>query len=479
MDAMTSQLSAAPRLQLHPDRMLPSDPVLRSLARELYESVRALPIYSPHGHVPAQWLADDEPFADPTSLLITPDHYVTRLLHASGIGLDRLGVGQTTFGPAQSREAFRTLCAHWHLYRGTPVRFWLESELAEIFDIDLAPTAETADALYDAIAERLATPDFRPRALYERFGIQLLATTDDPCDDLHHHARLDADETFTGRVVPTFRPDAYLEPARADWNARIDRLGEVSGVDVDSFAGWVAAMENRRAYFKAHGAISSDHSHADARVEPLDDAEAERLYALGRRSAITPAQADTLRRAFLFEQARMAADDGLVLTMHPAVYRNHHPATFAGYGADVGADIPLQVEFTRAVQPMLAAFGTSPGFHVVFFTIDETVYARELAPLAGFYPSVFVGVPWWFIDAPDAMARFRSSVTETAGFTRTSGFIDDTRAYLSIPARHDLSRRIDAGFLARLVAEHRLSMDEALQSAHELVTGNPRRAFKL
>ena len=479
MDAMTSLLSAGPRLELHPDRMLPSDPVLRSLARELYESVRALPIYSPHGHVPAQWLADDEPFADPTSLLITPDHYVTRLLHASGIGLDRLGVGQTTFGPGQSREAFRTLCAHWHLYRGTPVRFWLESELAEIFGLDLAPSAQTADALYDAIAERLATPAFRPRALYQRFGIELLATTDDPCDDLHHHARLAADETFTGRVVPTFRPDAYLEPARADWNTRIDRLGEVSGVDVDSYAGWVAAMESRRAYFRAHGAISSDHSHADARVEPLDDAEAERLYALGRRGAITPAQADTLRRAFLFEQARMAADDGLVLTMHPAVYRNHHPATFAGYGADVGADIPLQVEFTRAVQPMLAAFGTSPGFHVVFFTIDETVYARELAPLAGFYPSVFVGVPWWFIDAPDAMARFRSSVTETAGFTRTSGFIDDTRAYLSIPARHDLSRRIDAGFLARLVAEHRLSMDEALQSAHELVIGNPRRAFKL
>lgn len=479
MDAMTSPLSAGPRLEVHPDRMLPSDPALRSMARELYESVRALPIYSPHGHVPAQWLADDEPFADPTSLLITPDHYVTRLLHASGIGLDRLGVGQTTFGPEQSREAFRTLCAHWHLYRGTPVRFWLESELAEIFGLDLAPSAQTADALYDAIAERLATPAFRPRALYQRFGIELLATTDDPCDDLRHHARLAADETFTGRVVPTFRPDAYLEPARADWNTRIDRLGEVSGVDVDSYAGWVAAMESRRAYFTAHGAISSDHSHADARVEPLDDAEAERLYALGRRGAITPAQADTLRRAFLFEQARMAADDGLVLTMHPAVYRNHHPATFAGYGADVGADIPLQVEFTRAVQPMLAAFGTSPGFHVVFFTIDETVYARELAPLAGFYPSVFVGVPWWFIDAPDAMARFRSSVTETAGFTRTSGFIDDTRAYLSIPARHDLSRRIDAGFLARLVAEHRLSMDEALQSAHELVTGNPRRAFKL
>ncbi len=479
MDGMTSLLSTPTRLEAHPDRMLPPDAALRPLAREIYHSVRDLPIFSPHGHVPAQWLADDEPFADPTSLLITPDHYVTRLLHASGVPLEHLGVGQAGFTPEQSREAFRTLCANWHLYRGTPVRFWLESELADIFGLDLTPSAATADALYDAIAERLATPAFRPRALYERFGIEFLATTDDPCDDLGHHARLAADPTFAGRVVPTFRPDAYLEPARADWNILVDRLGEVSGTDTGTYAGFLAAMENRRAYFKARGAVSSDHSHADARVEPLDAAEAERLYALARRGTVTTAEADTLRRALMFEQARMAADDGLVLTMHPAVYRNHHPATFARFGADVGADIPLRAEFTRAVQPMLAAFGTSPGFQVVLFTIDETTYARELAPLAGFYPSVFVGVPWWFIDAPEAMARFRAAVTETAGFTRTSGFIDDTRAYLSIPARHDLSRRVDAGYLARLVAEHRLSTDEAFETARELVTGNPRRAFRL
>lgn len=476
---MTSPLTSGARLRLHPDRMLPSDPVRRPLAREIYASVRELPIYAPHGHVPAQRLADDEPFADPTSLLITPDHYINRLMHASGIGLDRLGVGQDKFTPEQSRTAFRTLCENWPLFRGTPVRFWLESQLAEVFEIDLAPNAANADALYDAVADRLATPDFRPRALYRRFGIEFLATTDDPCDDLAHHRRLVDDPAFEGRVVPTFRPDRYLEPARADWNELIDRLGEVSGVDTDSYAGWVAAMENRREYFRAHGAVSSDHSHADARVEPLDDAAAERLYALARRGSISAAEADTLRRTFMFAQARMTADDGLVMTMHPAVFRNHHPATFDRFGADVGADIPLQVEFTRAVQPMLAAFGTSARFQVVFFTIDETAYARELAPLAGFYPSVFVGVPWWFIDAPAAMARFRAAVTETAGFTRTSGFVDDTRAYLSIPARHDLSRRIDAGFLARLVAEHRLSMEEAVEAAHELVVGNPRRAFRL
>ncbi len=466
-------------LELHPDRMLPSDPTLRPIAREIYHEVRDLPIISPHGHVPPRWLAEDEPFGDPTSLLITPDHYVTRMLHANGIGLSDLGVGEPDFGPERARAAFRLLCSHWKAYRGTAVRFWLESELAEIFGIDLAPSADTADEIYDAIAARLATPEFRPRALYRRFGIEFLATTDDPCDDLSFHAQLADDPTWDGEVAPTFRPDRYLEAAQAGWNDAVDRLAEVSGIDTGSYAGWVAAMENRRAFFKSHGAVSTDHSHRDARVEPLASGEAERLYARARARTITPDEADTLRRGFMFEQARMAADDGLVMTLHPAVYRNHHPATFQRYGADVGADIPLQVEFTRAVAPMLAAFGTSPYFQVVFFTMDETVYSRELAPLAGFYPSVYIGVPWWFIDAPDAMRRFRSAVTETAGFGRTSGFIDDTRAFLSIPARHDLSRRIDAGYLAGLVAEHRLSIDEAVDTATGLVVGNPRKAFKL
>lgn len=467
------------RLDLHPDRMLPADPTLRPIAREIYQGVRELPIISPHGHVPPQWLADDVPFGDPTSLLITPDHYVNRMMHANGVDLADLGVGETDFSPEQARAAFRLLCSHWKAYRGTPVKFWFESELADIFGIDVAPSVETADEIYDSIAAQLATPAFRPRALYERFNIEFIATTDDPCDDLTHHAKLTADPTWTGQVAPTFRPDKYLEPATPAWNELVDRLGEVSGVDTGTYAGWVAAMENRRGFFKAHGAVSTDHSHRDARVEPISDDEAERLYQLARTNRITPAESDTLRRNFMFAQARMAADDGLVMTMHPAVFRNHHTGTFERFGADVGCDIPMGVEFTNAVQPMLAAFGTSSYFQVVFFTMDETVYSRELAPLAGFYPSVYVGVPWWFIDAPEAMARFRGAVTESAGFGRTSGFIDDTRAYLSIPARHDLSRRIDSGYLAKLVGEHRLTIDEALETATELVVGNPRKAFKL
>lgn len=466
-------------LTLDPDRLLPPDTATRAVARELYDAVRELPIISPHGHVPPQWLADDVPFADPTSLLITPDHYVTRMLHAQGVPLADLGVGQGELSPEASRAAFRLLCAHWAAYRGTPVKLWFESGLADVLGLDLAPSAETADALYDAIAERIATPELRPRALYERFGIEVLATTDDPADDLRHHEKLAADPTWHGRVVPTFRPDKYLEPATPAWNGLVDRLGEVTGTDTGTYAGWVAAIEDRRAYFAAHGATSSDHSHRDARMESLPVAEAERLYARARSGRITRDEGDTLRRDLMFQLARMASEDGLVMTLHPAVHRNHHAPTADRYGPDVGADIPVAVEFTDALQPVLSAFGTSPGFRLVLFTIDETVYSRELAPLAGFYPSVYVGAPWWFIDSPEAMGRFRGAVTESAGFTKTSGFIDDTRAFLSIPARHDVNRRMDSAFLARLVADHRLTLDEALDTAVDLVVTNPRKAFRL
>jgi glucuronate isomerase len=311
----------------------------------------------------------------------------------------------------------------------------------------------------------------------DRFSIEFMATTDDPCDDLAHHEKLANDPGFRHRVTPTFRPDKYLEPARSDWAGLTADLGRVSGVDTSTYAGWIAAMENRRAYFAAHGAVSSDHAHLDVRTEPLDRADAEKAYAQALAGRVEPALAKALQQTMLFEQARMATQDGLTMTLHPATYRNHHSQTFETYGPDVGADIPMSVEFTRSLHPLLDAFGTHPNFTLVLFTMDETTYSRELAPLAGFYPSVYVGVPWWFIDAPDAIKRFRQAVSEHAGFSRTSGFIDDTRAFLSIPARHDMSRRLDAVHLATLVAEHRLEFDEAQETIHQLVAVNPRKVF--
>src|SRR4051794_8102866 len=469
--------AAAVPLHRHPDRLLPAEPGVRGIARRLYEAVRELPILSPHGHVDARILADDVAFADPATLFVTPDHYVTRLLHAGGVPLADLGVGRTELTEADSRGIGRGLCESGPLSGGTPSRYWLGSEPAEISDVTVRPSAATAEAIYDQVAERLTKDAYRPRALFERFGIEVLATTDDPCDDLAAHAVLAADSSFPGRVLPTFRPDRYLEAGAPDWADAVAHLGAVAGVDTGSYAGWVAAMEARRAHFRAHGAVSADHSHTDVGTEPLDDAD--RVYRSVLAGTASAADAAALRRHMLLEMARMSCDDGLVMTLHPGVRRNHHRPTLAAFGPDTGHDIPVRVEYTDALRPLLDRFGTHPNLHLVLFTLDETVFSRELAPLAGFYPSVYVGAPWWFLDAPAAVRRFRAAVTETAGFSRTSGFIDDTRAFCSIPARHDMARRLDAGFLARLVAEHRLDEDEALETAVDLVAGRPREVFKL
>ena len=473
-------MSASPaQLPPHPDRLLPPDPAVRDIARRLYMTVQDLPIISPHGHVDPQLLVDDHQFTDPATLLVTADHYVTRLLHAAGVPLRDLGVGQGPLTETQSRKAWRLVCENWAAYRGTPVRFWLESELAQIFDIAERPSAATADSSYDQIAACLTNSEFRPRALFRRFGIEVLATTDDPADDLSAHRALTEDPTWTARVIPTFRPDRYLEPAGDGWAQAVDRLGEGAGVDTGAYTGYLRALQQRRGYFIGHGAVSADHSHLDARAEPLDDPDASRIYAAALRGDVTVAEATAFRRHMVFEMARMSTEDGLVMTLHPGVRRDHHSPTFQAYGADRGADIPVQVEYTRALQPLLDRFGTAPGFHLILFTLDETVFSREIAPLAGFYPSVYAGAPWWFLDAPEAVRRFRSAVTETAGFARTSGFIDDTRAFCSIPVRHNMSRRLDSGYLAQLVAEHRLDEDEAHETAVQLVAGNPRQAFKL
>jgi glucuronate isomerase len=471
----------AAQLSWHPDRLLPVDPGVRALARSLYESVRGLPILSPHGHVPPAWIADDQPFEDPVSLLLSPDHYINRRLHADGVDLARLGVppGQGPLPEAAARTAWRLFCERWPLFRGTVMKYWMEAVLVDVFGLVEQPSAASADHLYDQIAAALATPEFRPRALLDRFDIAFLATTDDPVDDLEAHARLAADPGFRRRVAPAFRPDRYLEPARPGWPDLVAKLGEAAGVDTSTWPGWIAAMAERRAYFKAHGAVSSDHAHIDVQTEPLTPDDAARAYARALAGQAGALECKALQQTMLFEQARLATEDGLTMTLHPAVFRDHHRPTWERFGPDVGCDIPVAVEMTRALHPLLNAFGTHPNFTLVVFTIDETVFSRELAPLAAFYPCFYIGAPWWFIDTPDAVRRFRRAVTEAAGFSRTSGFIDDTRAFLSIPARHDMSRRLDCGYLAELTAEHRLTEEEAQAVAYDLVVRNPTTVFHL
>lgn len=469
------------RITLHPDRLFPADERTRGIARELYAAVADLPIISPHGHVPVEWLADDEPFETPTTLLLTPDHYTNRLLHSiAGVELEQLGVPVgTPMTMDESREAFRLFAGNWDIFRGTQVQYWFETQFVDVFGIDLRPSAETSDAIHDHIADCLTRPEFRPRALFERFAIEALATTDDPCDSLEGHARLAADETWNARVMPTFRPDRYLEPARDGYAQLMDALGEAAGCEIGTYADHFEAMRIRRRYFVEHGAVSSDHSHRDARCERLDDTTAEALFAKALAGEITADEGDALRRHMVHDQARLAVEDGLVMTLHPAVVRNHDEAAFARYGADVGGDVPLAVEFAQSLQPILSAYGNADGFQMVAFTMDETVYSRELAPLAGWYRGFYVGAPWWFIDENDALLRFRRATTGYGSLRKGSGFIDDTRAFTSIPARHDAARRIDCAFLAGLVAEHRLAPDEAAEAAVDLVVAQPKRAFKL
>ena len=463
----------------HPDRLLPADPAVRDIARGLYELEKDQPIVSTHGHVDPGLLLDDEPFRDPTSLFITPDHYVNRLLHSRGVDLADLGVGQGPLDESASRAAWHLLAEHWHAYAGTPSRYWMEHEFHEVFGLETVLNPRTADAMYDAIAEKLARPEFRPRALFDQFKITVMATTDDPVDDLAPHAALAADDSFTGRVIPTFRPDKYLEAGRADFRELADALGEAAGIDTGTYDGYHEAMRARRLYFRDHGAVSSDHAHMDPGTARLSDEDARRLYSAARDGAIGADEAVALRRHLLGDQARLAAEDGLVMTLHPAVHRNHSDWVFEKFGPDVGFDIPVAVDYVHHLRPMLNDVGHSPNFRTVLFTIDETVFSREIAPLAGVYPSVYAGAPWWFIDAPDAILRYRRAVSETIGYSRTSGFIDDTRAFCSIPARHDMSRRLDATHLAGLVAEHRMRLQDAEELVATLPDQQPREVFRL
>ena len=468
------------KLALHPDRALPTDPAVRSIARRIYDEIAALPLVCMHGHVEAADLADNRAFADPAQLLVVPDHYVTRMLASQGIPLERLGVPSrdpAVHTEGDSRAIWRLFCANWSLYRGTPSRYWLEHELAEVFGVTERPSGQSADQIYDRIAAVLAEPGFRPLALLDRFGIELLATTDPATTDLAEHARLRA-QGYGQRVIPTFRPDAVVYLDRPTWAADVDRLGEVAGVDTGSYTGYLEALRRRRQAFVEAGALATDHGHDTADTTPLPATEAARIYAAAHTGVVTPAEVAAFAAHMLFTMAELSCEDGLVMQIHPGVLRNHHDGIAGTFGADRGFDIPVPVDFARGLRPMLQAFGHSPGFRTILFTIDETVYSRELAPLAGAYPSVRLGAPWWFLDSPDGMRRFREGATETAGFANTSGFVDDTRAFCSIPARHDLARRIDAGYLARLVAEHRLEEDEAIDTATDLAYRLPKRAYQ-
>jgi glucuronate isomerase len=473
-------------LTLHPDRLFPADADVRALARRLYATVEQLPIISPHGHTDPEWFASNANFSNPTDLLLTPDHYLFRMLYSQGMAMESLGVRPRQRDPrfasrdavAEPRAAWQLFASHYHLFRGTPSRLWLDWVFAQVFGLTDRLDVQTADQYYDQIAAALVTPQFKPRALFERFGIEVLATTESPLDPLQHHQAIRA-SGWGGRIITTFRPDPVVDPAYEGFADNLEALSRLTGEDCLTYAGYLAALRQRRAFFAANGATATDHGHPTAATADLSKRDAEQLFGVVARGAASDQQAEVFRAHMLTVMAGMSLEDGLVMQIHPGSTRNHNRWLFERFGRDKGADIPTATDYVSALKPLLDRYGNESSLTVIVFTLDETAYARELAPLAGHYPCLRLGPPWWFHDSPEGMRRFRQCVTETAGFYNTVGFNDDTRAFLSIPARHDVARRMDCGFLAQLVVEHRLEEWEAAELATELAYSLAKRSYKL
>jgi glucuronate isomerase len=458
------------------DRLFPADPVVRGLARALYASVKDLPIVSPHGHTQAAWFAKNEPFPDPAKLLVQPDHYIYRMLYSQGISLEDLEIGQAEM--KDPRKVWHIFASHYYLFRGTPTRIWLDFVFHQLFGLTNRLCEATADLYYDTIAEKLRTPEFLPRALFNRFNVELLATTDSPIDSLADHQAI-RDSDWKARIIPTFRPDPVVDPEFVGFAANIAELGRQTNEDTTSWPGYLSSLRKARGRFRSLDCTATDHGHPTAQTADLSRSTAEALFHKVLTGDARTDEQELFRAQMLTEMARMSLDDGLVMQIHPGSVRNHNLDLFRRYGRDIGADIPHAINYVDALRPLLDRFGNEAKLTIILFTLDETTYSRELAPLAGHYPCLRLGPPWWFHDSPEGMLRFREYATETAGFYNTVGFNDDTRAFLSIPARHDLARRMDCSFLARLVAEHRLDEDEAFEVALDLTYRLVKKAYRL
>jgi glucuronate isomerase len=467
------------------NRLFPAEGSARAVAVKLYETVKDLPIISPHGHTDPAWFADNKPFPNPTALFLQPDHYIFRMLYSQGVSLESLGVPQqgvegdaSASGKVDPREAWRIFAKHYYLFRGTPTRLWIDYAFEKQFGLKDRLSADNADAYYEHIDKALQTPEFLPRALFESFKIEVLATTDAATDTLEQHKKIEA-SGWKGRVLPTFRPDSVVDAEYIGFQENLKLLGEITNEDVATWKGYLNSLRKQRAYFKAHGATATDHGHLTAMTADLSESEASLLYERVYKGDMRQGDVELFQAQMLTEMAGMSVEDGLTMQLHPGSIRNHNAKVYAQFGRDKGCDIPSPTEYVRSLRPLLNKYGNEPGFTFIVFTLDESTFSRELAPLAGHYPCLRLGPPWWFHDSPEGMMRFRETATETAGFYNTVGFNDDTRAFLSIPARHDVARRVDCAFLGKMVAEHRIDEDEAFELVKELTVGLVRRAYRL
>lgn len=458
-------------------RLFPVEPNARAICQRLYNSIKSLPIISPHGHTDPRWFAENNQFENASQLLLTPDHYILRMLYSQGLSMNALGVSDGTAVSAP-RDVWHLFAKNYHLFRGTPSRMWLDYVFYEVFGIRYKLDTDTADMYYDTINEQLALDSFRPRALFDRFNIEVLSTTESPLDDLVHHQKI-LNSDWNGKIISAFRPDPVIDPEFEGFRDNIKQLSELTNEHCQSFGSYLNALQLRRDYFRKLGVTSTDHGHPTPATADLSETECEALYQRVSSDSCTANDAELFRAQMLTEMAKMSLQDGLVMQIHPGSFRNHNPYLFSAFGRDKGADIPMQTEYVNNLKPLLDKFGNEADLTIILFTLDETVYSRELAPLAGHYPCLKLGPSWWFHDSPEGMRRFRQNITETAGFYNTVGFNDDTRAFMSIPARHDLARRMDCNFLSTLVAEHRLDEDEAHEVALDLTYNLVKQAYKL
>jgi glucuronate isomerase len=467
--------------QLEPDRFFDPDPVQRRVARELYDGVRDLPIVSPHGHVDPRLFVDgDATLGTPADLFIIPDHYVFRMLYSQGISLESLGVPRVDGGPVEQdhRRIWQIFADNFHLFRGTPSGIWLKQELIEVFGVEQKLDGETAQEIYDQIAEKLISPGFRPRALFERFNIEVLSTTDAATDTLECHRAI-RESGWRGDIRPAFRPDALVNLMTEGWRENVGELSEVSGVDVVSYTSFIQALEQRRAFFKSMGATATDHASISACTAEMEVSEADAVFQRALRGEATEEDAHRFTAHMVMEFARMSIEDGLTMQFHVGSVRSHNRAFFERFGHDKGCDIPTTSEFTYNLRPLLNKYGNDSRLRLVLFTLDESTYARELAPLAGHYPALRIGPPWWFHDSLNGIRRYFDRVIETAAVHNLAGFNDDTRAFASIPARHDVWRRASADWVAGLVVRGIVDEDDAREMMLDLAYRLAKQTYKL
>ena len=456
------------------------DPASRNVALHLYDQVKDLPLVYPHGHVDPRLFSDPNyQFGTPTELFIIPDHYIFRMLYAQGIALEDLAVPRADGGPVEQdhRKIWQLFADNFYLFRGTPTGIWLNYSFRNVFGITEKLTSDTAQSIYDQIADQLTKPEFRPRALFDQFNVEVLTTTDAATDSLEHHKAIQ-ESGWKGNILPTFRPDAVVNLDTAGWHNHIKALGERVGKEINSYKVFIEALEDRRAFFKSMGATATDHAALSPYTTDLGDQQADVIFQRALRGEATAEDAAQFTGHMLMQMARMSVEDGLVMQLHPGSYRNHNKALFDRFGPDKGADIPVALEYTRNMLPLLSKYGSDPRYSLILFTLDETTYGREMAPLAGHYPAVKLGPPWWFFDSLNGMAYFFDKVMETAGIYNTAGFNDDTRAFTSIPARHDVWRRAAANWVAGLHVRGIVDEEDAEAMVHDLSYGLAKKAYK-